>query len=55
MNTKRTQLALFLIIVPIVIVAVAGPEQWSVNWPTMFGIALLLVALGREPLSNILW
>jgi hypothetical protein len=34
-----------LIIVPVAIVAAVGPREWFVNWPTMFGIVFLLVAL----------
>jgi transitional endoplasmic reticulum ATPase len=46
-------LTLLLIVVPVVIVAAAGPAHWFLNWPTMFGGAFLLVVLLRGPLSGI--
>jgi len=46
-------LTLLLIAVPVAIVAAVGPTEWFLNWPTMFGVALLLVALLRGPLSSI--
>lgn len=45
-------LALLLILVPVVILVVAGVAEWFVNWPAMFGIALLLVASLRGPLAS---
>ena len=45
-------LALLLILVPVVILVVVGAAEWFVNWPTMFGIALLLVASLRGPLAS---
>lgn len=46
-------LALLLIVVPLLIVAAVGPAEWFLNWPAMFGLALLLTALLRGPLSTI--
>jgi transitional endoplasmic reticulum ATPase len=46
-------LALLLIVVPLFIVAAVGPAEWFLNWPAMFGLALLFTALLRGPLSTI--
>ncbi len=50
---ERPFLALMLVVVPLAVVAAVGPPEWFLNWPTMFAVALLLVALLRGPLSGI--
>ena len=53
-NSKaKPFLTLLLIVVPLAVVAAVGPAEWFLNWPTMFAVALLLVALLRGPLSSV--